>query len=453
MTREKRGARAKRTQNQPPASPGVWSPPAGLGEEMYGWAERLFPICRSLTGLGVRKSLDFLRGILPALQVHEVPSGTRAFDWTVPDEWNIRDAYVMDEAGHRVIDFRKSNLHVVGYSEPVDAVLSLEELNKHLYSLEDQPDAIPYITCYYQRRWGFCLSHRKRLKLKPGRYRAFIDSTLRPGSMTYGELLLPGAEQKEIFFSTYICHPSMANNELSGPVVAAALARALCNQPDRRFSYRFVFVPETIGSIVYLSRNLLEMQRNIIAGFVLTCCGDDRMWSMLESRSADTLADRVARNILRHTVKDFKTWTFLDRGSDERQYCSAGVDLPVASIMRSKYGTYPEYHTSLDDLDMISPSALAESYAALRLAASILEGNRRYATTVLCEPQLGRRILLPTLSTKVQKRQDRMLRDFNAYCDGSRDIIGIADRIGARADELIPLAEMLSKHGLLRRVD
>ena len=326
-----------------------------IGSEMYGWARDLFPVCRSLTGNGTRQTLAYLRDIVPEMTLHEVRSGTAAFDWIVPDEWNIAGGYIENEAGERVVDFADSNLHVVGYSQPVDGIFTLEELDPHLHSLPDRPDTVPYITSYYARNWGFCLTHNTRETMKAGRYRCVIDSTLGPGSLTYGEIFLPGTSSSEIFLSTYVCHPSMANNELSGPIVTIALARWLAGRRDRRYGIRIVFIPETIGSIVYLSRHLEHLKQHVIAGFNITCVGDDRAWSYLPSRRGDTLADRAALHVLGREHPDFVHYSYLDRGSDERQYCSPGVDLPVASVMRSKYGAYPEYHTSDDDLSVISP--------------------------------------------------------------------------------------------------
>jgi aminopeptidase-like protein len=423
-----------------------------VGDEMYRWASELFPINRSITGDGLRETLRYLKKLLPDLTINEVPSGTQAFDWTVPDEWNIRSASITDEAGNRVVDFAHSNLHVVAYSTPVDEWLTLEELQPHLHSLPDQPDAIPYVTSYYVRRWGFCISQRQREALKPGRYHVVIDSTLAPGSLSYGELILPGKEEKEILLSTYVCHPSMANNELSGPVVVTALARWLANKKDRRFTYRILFLPETIGSIVYISQHIDEMKRNTIAGVVASCIGDDRGYSLLLSRGGDTLADRAAKLVVKHHAPDYVEYSYLDRGSYERQFFWPGVDLPVVSIMRVGYNGYPEYHTSLDDLTLISPTGLAGGFTAIQQFIALLEKNHTYQVTITCEPQLGRRGFYPTLGGRDVVNSVKSVSNVLAYADGTRDLVDIATQIGISPAEAVDIADRLREAGLLELV-
>jgi aminopeptidase-like protein len=421
-----------------------------VGVEMHDLVKRLFPICRSITGNGVRETLRILQEHVP-ITVHEVPTGTRVFDWTVPKEWNIRSAYVEDEYGQKVIDFSENNLHVVGYSTPVNKVVFLQELQDHLYSLPDQPEAIPYITSYYQERWGFCISHKDRKRLKDGKYKVFIDSELKDGHLTYGELIVPGESKKEVFLSTYVCHPSMANDELSGLVVTTFLTKWILNR-SRKYTYRIIFVPETIGSLTYLSRNLEAMKRNIIAGFNILCVGDNRVYSYLPTRNGETLSDKVALNVLSFRHPDFKKWSFLDKGGDERQYNAPGIDLPVGCVMRSRFQSFPEYHTSLDDLDLVSAEGLSGSLDVLRECLTTLENNRRYKTSCLGEPQLGRRGLYPTVSTKSSAAETRSMKNFIAYADGEKDLVDISNVIGVPTWELYPIVQKLIKADLLKVV-
>ena len=421
------------------------------GDKMHKMAKVLWPIARSLTGDGVRETLAFIKQEISELNIESVPSGTTAFDWTVPKEWNITDAYIEDNYGNKVVDFSKNNLHVVGYSIPVDTWLTREELDKYLHSLPKQKNAIPYVTSYYQEQWGFCLTHKQRSKLPAGKYHAVIKSTLRDGELNYGEIILKGAEDKEILLSTYICHPSMGNNELSGPVVTTFLVKWLMSLKNRRFTYRIIFVPETIGSIVYLSKHIEHLKKNIIAGYVVTCIGDNNCYSYLPSRNGNTLSDIIAQHVLSHIEPEYKQYTWLDRGSDERQYCAPGVDLPIASIMRSKYGEYPEYHTSLDDLKFITSEGLNGGFLALKKSIKILEFNCYPKMIVICEPQLGKRGLYPNLSTKGQKTGVRAMMNLISYSDGEKSLLDISVIINIPFWELLPMVDDLVSHGLMEK--
>ncbi|WP_202410598.1 DUF4910 domain-containing protein [Halobacillus litoralis] len=418
-----------------------------VGEDMYELMKRLFPICRSITGEGVRETLRILKETIP-LDIIEVPTGTKVLDWEIPQEWNVKDAYVMNEKGERIIDFRENNLHLVSYSRPVNKTVSLEYLQNHLFSLEDQPSVIPYVTSYYNDYWGFCMSHEQRETLKDEEYKVVIDSELKDGSLTYGELVIPGRSRKEVFLSTYICHPSMANNELSGPVLTTFLAKWLLGR-KRRYTYRIVFVPETIGSITYLSKHMDEMKEKIIAGYNITCTGDERGYSFLPSRYGNTLADKAALNILKTNQMDFVKYSFLERGSDERQYCSPGIDLPVASIMRTKYGEYPEYHTSDDNLNLVTAHGLQGSYNIYQQCLQAIEQNEVYKVKCLGEPQLGKRGLRSTLSTKESGKAVRDMMNFIAYADGENDLIDISNRIHVPLESLYPIIEKLTENDLL----
>lgn len=420
------------------------------GQLIHDLASRLWGINRSLTGDGVRETLHILKEYMPDLAIHEVPSGTQVFDWHVPREWRVSEAYIVTPSGERICDFKQNNLHLMGYSTPVSASMHLEELEQHLYSLPEQPEAIPYITSYYAERWGFCLSQKERDALKQGMYQVVVDAELFDGSLTYAELVIPGKSDKEVFLSTYICHPSMANNELSGPTVATYLAKWLTDRADNKYTYRFVFIPETIGSITYLSKNVEQLKQRVVAGFNITCVGDDRDYSFLPSRHGNTLSDSVAQHVLKHVCPDYKSYSWNERGSDERQYCAPGIDLPIASIMRTKYGMYEEYHTSLDDLEnVVTPAGLEGGFEAIRQAIEVLEQNAYPLVTVLCEPQLGKRGLYPTVSTKNSGESVRLMMNMISYSDGRHSLLDIADLCGVHVSELWPVAEKLRENGLL----
>jgi aminopeptidase-like protein len=423
-----------------------------VGSDMYSWCEDLFPINRSLTGAGVRETLRYLSGLVQDLQIMSIDSGERVFDWIVPEEWNIWAAYIEDESGERVIDITDNNLHVVSYSTAVDKILSLDELKLHLHTLPDQPDLIPYVTSYYEKNWGFCLSQNQLNEMPKGRYRAVIKSKHKKGSLLYGELIIPstGRTREEIFISTYICHPSMANNELSGPVVTTALIRALQALPHRRYNYRIIFIPETIGSIVYLSRHLQDLKNNTVAGFNVTCVGDDRAYSLLPSRLGNTLSDAAARNTLGAMEPNYIEYPWTERGSDERQYCHPGIDLPVASIMRTKYGEYPEYHTSADKLgDVVTADGLLGGYAALLQTIEAIEKNFYPVSVSLGEPQLGRRGLYPQLSTLERSKSADLLLHVLTWADGRHSLIDIAEKAGCAVKDLYEPAKILLGESLI----
>ncbi|MFT3755256.1 MAG: DUF4910 domain-containing protein [Pseudoxanthomonas sp.] len=429
-----------------------WNDNDGIGQAIHDFARTLWSLPRSISGEGLRATLAGIGRLLPGMQTIEVPSGTQVLDWIVPDEWRISQAWIQAPDGTRIADFADNNLHLVGYSTCIDAVLPLAELQQHLHSLPEQPDAIPYVTSYYQRRWGFCLSQRQRDALPEGDYRVFIDAAHFPGGITLGELLIPGETRDEVLLSSYCCHPSMANNELSGPCLLAWLAQWIMALPKRRLSYRIVFVPEMIGSIAYLSRNLAAMKQRVIAGFNLSCVGDERAWSYLPSRHGDTLADRVARHTLGHLAPDCIHYGWRDRGSDESNYCAPGIDLPVASVMRSKYGAYPEYHTSLDTLEnVVTPRGLGQSFALYRRMIEALENHCHPLAQVLGEPQLGRRGLYPSLSVKGSTASVRTMLDLISYSDGEHSLLDIAELCGTPVWELEPMLERLCEAGVLAR--
>jgi aminopeptidase-like protein len=421
-----------------------------LSKQIYNLAEKLWPINRSTTGDGVRKTLSIIKEKIPELKIFEIPSGTEVFDWTVPKEWKVRDAYIITPDGEKICQFKKNNLHLVGYSSPINLKIPLSKLQDHLYSLPNQPDAIPYITSYYEKRWGFCITHDERQSLTDGDYQVYIDTELFDGSLSYGEILIKGQTSEEIFISTYICHPSMANNELSGPCVTTFLAKKLKEFKKLKYSYRLIFIPETIGSITYLSQNIEHLKQNVVAGFNVTCVGDDRDYSYLPSRKGNTLSDQIAKHVLKHICPTFKSYKWADRGSDERQYCAPNVDLPIASIMRTKYGMYDEYHTSLDDLiNVVTAKGLEGGFNALWKAIEALERNSYPKVTILCEPQLGKRDLYPALLTEHTNSKVMQMLNLITWSDGAHSLIDIAELCDSPIWELYPIIKKLENHKLI----
>lgn len=419
----------------------------GAGERMYDLATRLFPICRSITGDGVRETLGAIGEGIP-LEVHEVPSGEQVLDWTVPDEWNIHDAYIATSAGERVVDFRESNLHVVGYSEPVRSEMTLEDLRPHLHVHSEQRDWVPYRTSYYSRTWGFCLSQRRLDELADGTYEVVVDSTLAPGSLTYGECFVRGATEDEVLLSTHVCHPSLANDNVSGIVLLAELGAALAAIP-RRLSYRLLFVPGTIGAISWLARNEGRIGR-VCAGLVVACVGDRGVLTYKRSRRGDALVDRAGAHIVGRAdgrVLDFVPW-----GWDERQFNSPGFDLPVGCLTRSLEGEFPEYHSSADDLDLIRPEFLSESMDAALAIVDVLENERTFRNlSPKGEPQLGRRGLYRSVGGPQPSVDQLATLWVLNQSDGSRSLLDIAERSGLRFDAIRDAAERLESAGLLAR--
>jgi aminopeptidase-like protein len=422
---------------------------ASAGAEMYRLIESLYPICRSLTGDGERQTLSILREVID-LTVHDVPSGTALFDWTVPREWNIRDAYIKDSSGRKVVDFGASNLHVMGYSVPVRRRMSLAALKPHLFTLPEHPDWIPYRTSYYREDWGFCLSHRQLLEMKEGEYEVCIDSSLKDGSMNYGECFVPGERAEEILISCHICHPSLANDNLSGIAVAAVLAQEIAAR-RHRYSYRFLFTPGQIGSIAWLCRN--EGRVGLIrAGLVLACLGDAGSFTYKKSRRGDALIDRAAVQALGDAGSPYKTVDFSPFGYDERQFCSPGFNLPVGCLMRTPYGCFPEYHTSADNLDFVRPRYLAESLRRCRQILDIVEGERTMINlSPKCEPQLGKRGLYGSVGGAAGGREREMafLWVLN-MSDGHNSLLDIAQRSGMSFDSICQAAEALRQNHLLK---
>jgi aminopeptidase-like protein len=422
-----------------------------LGQNAYRLLTELFPLCRSLSGNDVRRSLDIIEEVVPLTRT-EVPSGTQVFDWTVPKEWNALDAYVAKPNGERIIDFQKSNLHLLGYSQPVRGRMTLDELRPHLFTLEQQPELVPYLTSYYDENWGFCISRRQLDAMEEGDYDVVIDTTLEDGSMTYAEAFVEGELPSEVLITCYTCHPSMANDSLSGVVMVAFLANYL-RQHKTKYSYRFLFIPETIGSIAWLAGNEERLDR-IYCGLVCTCCGDRGALTYKRSRKGNTIIDRAAEHVLSRRGDDAQIEDFAPYGSDERQFCSPGFNLAVGSLMRTRYGKFDAYHTSADDLNFVGAEYLADTLTAYAEVIHVLEQDATFVNTnPKCEPQLGKRGLYRAIGgQKLDATEDEEIAILWVLnlSDGEHSLLDIAERSGMKFETIRRVSDLLLSHGLLR---
>jgi len=425
---------------------------------MYKWMKDLFPVCRSLTGSGVDETLNYLKNTIGIkFKILKFKSGKKVFDWTVPKVWNIKDGYIKTIKGKKIINFKNNNLHVVGYSTPINKIVSKQELLKHVFTQPDQPKWIPYVTSYYKKNWGFCISENFKKKIKDKKYKVYIDSSHKNGNLKIAETFIKGEKNKEIFFSTYFCHPSMASDNLSAVIVQSALIKYINeNYKKTKFSYRFIFIPETVGSIAYLSKNLLNLKKNMVAGFNLSCVGDDRCYSHVESRNGNNLADQ-ALEVALLGKKNKKRYSFLHRGSDERQYCAPGIDLPVCGFSRSKFGEYKEYHTSADNLDITSEKSLQNSLSILISIVDAFESELTPITKIKGEPQLSKYNLYPTTSQKGTKKKGSFSKqefinrcNVIAYSDGKKNIFEISKITNIPLKDLIKEIKILKENKILR---
>ena len=422
---------------------------------MIEFAKKLFPLNRSLTGKGNVETLKLIKSQLPNLQIKYFSSGEKVFDWKIPMEWNVRDAWLKDPKGKKILNFKENNLVLLGYSKSINKVFNYKMLKENIYTLKSKPNAIPYLTSYYKKRWGFCMKHKDFKKLdKNKNYHAYINSSLKRGKMHYGELKIPGKSKNEIFFSTYICHPSMANNEVSGMVLSTFLAKHILAKKNLKYSYRFIFIPETIGSIAYIKKNFSEMKKKIIAGYNITCVGDEGKFSLLFSKDENKISDRFAKKIFKRKRIKYKKYSWLERGSDERQYCSPLVDLPITTIMKTKFGEYKEYHTSLDKIGtVVTQKGLKESLRIYRYLIDEIEKTTIPKSKIVCEPFLTKYNLIDTLGAKRKvDKKTRNLLNFVSYCDGKTTLDEISDRCKISQINGYKLFQLLIKKNIITQI-
>ncbi|HIZ89018.1 MAG TPA: DUF4910 domain-containing protein [Candidatus Mucispirillum faecigallinarum] len=427
-----------------------------LNEEMYKIIKELFPINRSLSGNGNRDTLKYIKeNYLGELNIKEysIKDNPETFDWKTPYEWNINDAYIEDENGNKIIDFKKNNLHILGYSEPVDITIPFSELDNHLYSLENDIDAVPYTTSYYKKRWGFCLSHKQREELRknPDKlYHVVIDSSINEnGSITYGELVINGYTDDEILISTYICHPSMTNDNLSGIAAAVAAAKYIYALLERKYTYRIIFIPETIGALIYLKENITHLQKYVKVGFVLSCIGDNGDYSCVHTPYNNTYTDKIVTHVLKYITDNPKEYSYLERGSDERQFCAPLVNLPVCTLSRTKFAKFKEYHTSNDNLDFVTAAGIGGGIDYICQCINILENNEYYKIKTIGEPQLGKYGLYPTISQKGSAAYTRNMTNIIAYLNGKNSILDIAEILNMKFTDVLETIKKLKENNLI----
>jgi aminopeptidase-like protein len=422
-----------------------------VGECIYEFAEKLWPLHRSLAGNENRKTLTYIKTHLPQLKVIEIDSGSQVYDWTVPDEWIVNAAYILTPSGEKICDVSMNNLHLVSYSQSYNGKISFEKLKKHLHYLFNQPDAIPYITSYYSKTWGFCISYNEYKKLEDGIYEIVIDTKFINGSISIGELYIPGKSKKEILFSTYICHPSMANNEISGIAVQTFLAKWVNNNGHNYYSYRFLFLPETIGSIAYINKNIQKLKKDVKVGFVLSCIGDERAFSLLANKKEKSYSSKIGKYVMSQFDLNYKIYDWRERGSDERQYGSPGVDLDVSVLMRSKFGEYPEYHTSLDKLGtVVTKEGLCTSLEMVKLIVKTIEADRILVNKIICEPMLSKHNLYPKISTKNTVNLIKDTRDIIDFADGSNTLLDLCVKYNLDIITIGKIALELETKGIVK---
>ncbi len=424
------------------------------GRDIYKLAQKLWPYNRSLAGEENRKTLKILRKVNPKLKIIEYKSGQKIYDWQVPEEWNVKDAWIKNELGKKIIDFKKNNLHLVNYSIPIKKKIQTKELKKKIYSLKKKPNAVPYVTSYYEKNWGFCMSFNDLKKLKEKNYFVNINSKFKKGSMSVGEIILPGKSSKQILISTYICHPSMANNELSGPCLSIYLSKWIMKK-KRKYTYRFVFLPETIGSITYIKKNFLTLKKNVISGLNITCVGDHKNYSFLPSKKGNSILDKIIIEVFRKNKIKFKKYDWKSRGSDERQYCWPNTDLSVSSLMRSKYHEYPEYHSSLDNLkNLVTSKGLGTSFNIYKKVIKLLENKDFPISTTFCEPMLSKLNLYPKIgnNNKINKLKikSKMILNILSYCDGSNSVEEISNKCDLSVNKCKKILNFLVKKKLVK---